>query len=229
LIQQNSYREYIFGNIELPLNSVLIISRNSSKQDFERFWGITLSPDVIFINSQGSIPVINGDETFTLIDAEGDTIEGPTMSIRHSLSYQRTNFNGDPVSITSWDTLDWHLATPGYVRFTGSGTFMGISEITDPDTTYAYVYEFVEIFYGNRSVSVSELTHPKTAIMLESNMIKNVLTLSNPVKNVTIYNINGQEVLRFPGFIKVLNVSMLPDGFYLLRLNDKTIIKFIKY
>jgi len=229
LIQENSYREYIFGNLELPLNSILIISRNSSKQDFERFWGISLSPDVIFINSQGSIPVINGDETFTLINADGDTVDGPTISMIHYLSYQRRDFNGDPGNINSWDTLDWHLATPGYVEYTGSGTFIGISEMTDPDSTNAYVYEFVEIFYGNRSVSISEKNQLSPSIKLESSMIRKILNLTHPAKNIRIFNINGQEVLSFPGYRRVFNVSDLPEGMYLLMLNDKKIIKFIKY
>ena len=226
LIQQNSHIEYIFGNVELPYNSVLIIARDASKSDFENFWGVTLPNNVVYINSGGNIPMINGGETFTLVNADGDTVDGPTISMERGHAYERVDFNGSASSPSSWSAVDWHDATPGTVEISGSGNFLGISEMSDADSTHAYIYEFVEIFYGAQSVSVGE--RQNAPISLISNIVKNAIIFRSPVKNPVVYSANGRKLISMSKITDRLNVSCLAPGVYFLKV-DKKFTRFIKY
>ena len=226
LIQENSHIEYIFGNVELPYNSILIIARDASKSDFESFWGVTLSENVVYINSGGSIPKINGGETFTLVNADGDTVDGPTISMARGHAYERVDFNGNASSTGSWSVVDWHDATPGSVEFNGNGNFLGISEMSDADSTHAYIYEFVEIFYGSQSVSVEE--RQNTFRPLISNIVKNAILFRYPVKNPAVYSANGRRLISANGMTRQIDVSRLAPGVYFLKV-DKKFTRFIKY
>ncbi len=228
LIQENSHRVFTFNGVRLPLNSCLIIARGATKSQFENFWGVALPESVVYINGGGRFPVLNGRETFTLVNAQGDTIDGPTYTFQRGYDYQRTDFSSNGSNSSSWNILDWHEANPGTVLSQG-GSFIGISEIADADTSGGYIYEFIEIFYGNRSVSISE--SPKSASFpgIKSNILRKTLVMWYPVKDVKIYNIYGREVLRFTGYGRTFDVSGLPDGVYLMMIDGKKPIKFIKY
>ena len=228
LIQENSHRVYNFHGVRLPLNSTLIIARGATRSQFENFWGVTLGSNVVYINGGGSFPVINGGETFTLVNASGDTVDGPTYTFQRGYTYQRINFTGDPASPSSWDVRDWHDATPGEVIFQGGGNFTGITEVADVDTTGGFIYEFVELFYGNQtSVGEEEGNDSSTGVIVNS-VVRRVIRLKIPIKDPVIYAVDGRKVLAFRGSYRVLDVSTIQHGLYLLRAGKK-FIKFVKY
>ncbi len=228
IVQENSHRVYNFYGVRLPLNSTLIIARGTTRDQFETFWGVSLGENVVYINGGGRFPILNGRETFTLINASGDTVDGPTYSFQRGYTYQRINYAGDPGNSSSWDIRDWHDATPGQVYYTGSGTFVGITEIADADTSGGYIYEFIEIFYGNQTSVSEDNDQLPGCFILKKNIVRRTVEFKKLVFNPEIYSADGRRVLSFKGSYREVDISTLPTGVYLLRAGKK-FIKFVKY
>ncbi len=228
LIQENSHRVFTFNGVRLPINSTLIIARGATQDQFENFWGVNLGENVVYINGGGRFPVLNGRETFTLVNATGDTVDGPTYTFQRGYTYQRVDFTGDPGDPGSWTIDDWHNASPGSLNYTGGGNFVGITEIADADTTGGYIYEFIEIFYGNQT-SVGENTPDSPdEPLLKSNVVVNTIEFLNFVSDPVIYSVDGRRIMDFKGLYRAIDVSTLGSGVYLLHAGKK-FIKFVKY
>ena len=69
------------GRDTVPANGYLVIARSADKAAFETYWGVTLGSQVTCLNSAGAMPVINGSETYTLANASGTVIDGPTIAM----------------------------------------------------------------------------------------------------------------------------------------------------
>ena len=134
---------------KLQAGQTVIITRNADKSTFEGFFKVTLPAGAVFINSGDNMPSINGDETFTLEDASGKLVEGPTPALKSGDAAQRNQ----PVG-PAGDTASWTMVKAGPGSSTpGTGCGIGgngvyISEYSDASGTGGFVNEYVEICYS---------------------------------------------------------------------------------
>jgi putative hemolysin len=147
LLQFDSSQTYTIpeGTVIEP-GGYVIIARNQDKAAFESQWGVTLAANVVFLNSGGSIPQLNGSETFLLRDASDVTVDGQTaLAISGQVTVQRTDATADATSASSWtSTAAPANSTPG-TGGVGNGTGgLVINEYSENGT---YTYEFVELYY----------------------------------------------------------------------------------
>ncbi len=132
----------------VSVGSVFIVARATDRAGFEAFWGVTLGADVVFINSENTSPQINGDETYTLTDAGGTVLDGPTIALVSMNTYQRTSEAAANLD-TSWATSGDQPGdtTPGSAEI-APATGGWITEFADASGTGNYIYEFVEVYVG---------------------------------------------------------------------------------
>ena len=70
LTQANSAQTFTLpAGTLIPPGGYVIVARNVEKAAFESAWSVSLADNVVFVNSGGKVPQINGDETYTLSDA----------------------------------------------------------------------------------------------------------------------------------------------------------------
>ncbi|MGD9613164.1 MAG: C25 family cysteine peptidase [Kiritimatiellia bacterium] len=145
LTQLNATYDYVIPDgTFIPVNGYVVIGRNTTKDLFESAWGVTLGDDVVYLNSGGSMPVINGDETYTLYDASSALVEGPTPALTSGYTRQRIHATNDATLSGSWTSVAMASATPGSGGV-GNGTAgLVICEYADAG---AYANEFIELFY----------------------------------------------------------------------------------
>ena len=148
IVQANSASIYNVpaGTVVQP-GGYLILGRYATKSDFEAFYGVTLGPDVVYLTNPAdntAVPMINGDEIFSVLNSVGGLEDGPTPAFDLTFnSHHRTDPEGLP-----WN-LDNGIPTPGYGVETPDATFSGlvITEATNAIGAGAYVYEFLEFYY----------------------------------------------------------------------------------
>src|SRR5581483_3690573 len=148
LTQQNAtYNFTIPAGTLIPANGYVIIARDATKSAFQSFWGVTLGTNVVYINSAGAIPVINGSENYTLKNAGGTVIDGPTISM--SSSALQSIRRKDPCLAanlsSSWNVGATSTANPGSGAGAGCARGVVINEFSDASGTGNYIYEFVEL------------------------------------------------------------------------------------
>ncbi len=155
LLQYNSSQTYTFpANTNIPAGGYVIVARNIDKASFETFWGVTLGANVIYINSGGAMPQINGGENYELQNDSSITIDGPTGWILSSgQTAQRTNPGDDGTLSTSWNTGATTIATPGSGAGTSSNAGVVINEYSDASS---YEYEFVELYNDSTGAADTE-------------------------------------------------------------------------
>jgi hypothetical protein len=125
----------------------VIIARNATKSQFQSFWGVTLGSNVVYINTADTMPQINGSENYTLFNATGSTIDGPTVSMDTSAGYsfQRATCGASNL-LSSWTRAVSTSGSPGTGGLTTCNRGVFINEFSDATGTGNYVYEFVELF-----------------------------------------------------------------------------------
>lgn len=146
--QANSTSEFI-----LPAGTVVadhgyvIIARNASRASFEAFWGITLGSNVLYFNSGDTLPLINGDEKYTLYNAAGTKKDGQTVSMDSAAgkSFRRNDPCNSPGKLSSWTVGAATTATPGSGAGAGCAGGVKINEFSDASGTGNFIYEFVEL------------------------------------------------------------------------------------
>lgn len=145
LSQANAAYEYALpAGTFIPVNGYVVVGRNTTKELFESAWGVTLGENVVYLNSGGLMPVINGDETYTLSDASDALVEGPTPALTSGYTRQRIHATNDATASGSWTSSAMSSATPGSGGV-GNGTAgLVINEYSDAG---AYANEFIELFY----------------------------------------------------------------------------------
>ncbi|HEX2122173.1 MAG TPA: Ig-like domain-containing protein, partial [Thermoanaerobaculia bacterium] len=148
----------------IPAEGYLVIGRDATKAAFESFRGVTLGANVVYLDSAGLMPVINGDENFSLQNASNVTVDGPTPAQPAGAlkSIQRV----DPCTAT-WNTLADTASTPGSGAGAGCGGGVKINEHADAGGTGNFVYEFIELH--NDSASAGDTTAPATSITAPAN------------------------------------------------------------
>ena len=135
LTQANSTQTYTLpAGTTVPAGGYLVIARNVDKAAFETAWGVTLGPDVAFLNSGEKVPMINGSETYTLTNAASVVLDGPTIAMAPAPGSQSIRRN-DPClpagSAGSWTAGTVNSATPGTGAGAGCGTGLVINEFSD--------------------------------------------------------------------------------------------------
>lgn len=144
------------ANTLIQPGGFVIIGRQVSKSSFESYWSATLGSNVIYFNGNDVIggngfPVMNGDETFKVLDALDVQIDPPTGTVPSGgvvakNAYHRAST--DSVTFTTSSSPDAD-GTPG--AFSGEVKNTGnlvITEINDPAN---YEYEFIELFYDAKT------------------------------------------------------------------------------
>lgn len=165
LTQANSASQYtIPAGTTIPAGGYLVVARNATKAAFETFWGTTLGTNAVFLNAANTMPVINGDETYTLSDGAA-TVDGPTIAMGASAgqSLQRTDLCGAAGNAASWSIAASTAGTPGSGAPAGCGAGARISEFSDALGTGNYIYEFLEI-YNDADGGTADTTPPAATI-----------------------------------------------------------------
>jgi hypothetical protein len=150
LVQEGAHHEFVIpeGTV-VESNGYVVVARNSSKEEFELFWGVSLPDEVVFLDSGNSVPKINGDEYFLLLDSGENVIDGPTVAMAEGAdeSVQRNNPGDPPDEEGSWTRGDPDtFATPGSGAGVPGGAGIVINEFSDALGSGNYIYEFVELF-----------------------------------------------------------------------------------
>ncbi len=168
--QANSASVYTIpaGTVIQP-GGYLVLGRFADQASFEAFHNVVLGSNVIYLTNASeapAVPMINGDETFTLKNSVGAVIDGPTPAFNTAqISHQRNDPEAAP-----W-TLDTDTPSPGSGVEAQDAVFSGlvISEASDGDGSGNYIYEFVELYYdvdagtgGNLPPVISGTTHAPT-------------------------------------------------------------------
>ncbi len=148
LVQANSTQTYTLpAGTTVPAGGYVIIGRNVDKAAFELEWGVTLGPDVVYLNSGEKVPLINGGETYTLKNASGVVVDGPTIVLPATSQSVRRNDPCLPAGSTgSWTWGGLATATPGAGAGAGCGTGLVINEFSDATN---FPYEFVELHWDS--------------------------------------------------------------------------------
>jgi hypothetical protein len=132
----------------IPANGYVVIGRQATKAQFQTFWGVTLASNVVYLTtSTGSFPQINGSENYTLKDAGGTIIDGPTISMSSAAGQDLRRV--DPClaagTASSWTVSATTSANPGSGAGAGCGKGVVINEFSDALGTGNFIYEFVEL------------------------------------------------------------------------------------
>jgi hypothetical protein len=154
ITQRNSSVTYtIPTGTTIPAGGYLIVGRDATKSAFETFWrgGSPLPSNVVYLNAVGVLPLINGSEDYTLANASGTTIDGPTIAMASAAG--NTDQRKDPCLAanlsTSWTVSAAGSATPGSGAGAGCAKGVVINEFSDALGTNNFVYEFVELHNDN--------------------------------------------------------------------------------
>ena len=139
LKEYNAYHDYTFGDVDVLSGQYVIVCRDADKASFESFWGITLGSNVVFINSNGQIPMINGDETFSLYNSLGERIDTTYFIMNVNESWYRGATNSN-----DWYSRQEGEADPGSGANGGNNAGFVITEVSDASN---YIYEFIELYY----------------------------------------------------------------------------------
>lgn len=132
----------------IPDNGYLVIGRDATKAAFEGFWG-PLPAGVVYLNSAGLLPQINGSETYDLYNASNTLVDGRTIAMGSSggSSVQRRDPCLAANLSSSWNVVASSSGTPGSGAAAGCAKGVVINEFSDALGTGNFVYEFVELHY----------------------------------------------------------------------------------
>ena len=144
LEQFNSSQSFVFppGTV-IPGNGYLVLARDADQVSFETEWG-PLPAGTVFVDSAGTLPFINGGESFRLIDNGAVIVDGPTISMSSGTTIQRNNPGDPPGSASSWTTAGSAAGSPGSGAGAASSAGVVINEASDASS---FVNEFVELYY----------------------------------------------------------------------------------
>ena len=126
---------------------LIVIGRSATKSEFEGFWG-PLPNTVLYLNGNAGtsgVPIINGDETWALLDQNGGVVDGPTIVGASGKCYQRTDA-GSAGTASHWSVQADSQATPGSTSL-GAGSGLKISEWSDASGNGNFKFEFIELSY----------------------------------------------------------------------------------
>ncbi|MDD3804308.1 MAG: lamin tail domain-containing protein, partial [bacterium] len=177
LKQYNSTQTYTFGDITVPGGSYVIVCRGRKKADFEAYYGVTLGSNVIFIDSVGTIPQINGAEVYSLYDNTAAQIDTTYFSLSAGGIYSRDSTNANTFTRIVFAVAS---ATPGSLGPTVANKGAGIV-ITEVVDAAVYQCEYVELYNDTGTGGAPVNTPPSITSLIHSPSIV------HPTSSVTIY------------------------------------------
>jgi len=145
--QYGSAHTYVLpANTEIQPNGFLVVSRNMAKSAFESLWDVTLADNVTFVNSGGSVPMINGDESFEVFDTSNAVAASRTATDSMNaedgvIERSATNASGPQAWI---DHNEYGQAYPGQADYAPNGVGLVITKFGEPSD---FNGEFLELFY----------------------------------------------------------------------------------
>jgi len=149
IYQTSSDQNFILPeNTTINPGDYLIIARDSKKENFESFWGVSLGSNICYINGENSFPSINGDETYEIRDKNNTIIDGPTgqpLVTYHTI--EKINTTLDSTNPNSWNISSDNYATPGHGASGDGSAGLVINEYSDASGSGHWRYEFIEIYY----------------------------------------------------------------------------------
>ena len=144
LTNDNPQFEYTFPpGTEISAGGFVVIGRDNDRTGFEAAWG-TLGEGVVYLDSADSLLVNKTPRPYTLLDAQGQAIDGPTVTTAQNSSKARIAGCMDAGAASAWETRSQGLADPGRDAPPACGAGVVISEISDADD---HRNEFVEIHF----------------------------------------------------------------------------------
>ncbi len=154
VVQANSAITYtIPAGTVIPAGGYAIIARNATKAAFETFWrsGTPLPAGVVYVNSAGAFPQINGSENYALNNAAGTRIDGATISMATGANQALRRKDPCQAASTaaSWNVGATTTADPGLGAGVGCAKGVVINEFADAAGTGNFIYEFVELHHDN--------------------------------------------------------------------------------
>jgi len=197
----------------------VIIARNCTRSQFENFWGVQLPDEVVFLNGGNSFPVINGSENYTLVNAAGDTVDGPTISMSSGHSIQRISPLDPAGSPSSWDVVPDNLATPGSGANPANSHKVVINEASDASGSGNYIYEFVELFYD--VITGVEEESSRDGHLTQVNVVSSLKELDWLNPPYSVYDVSGRKLLEVPAGSEVRDGG-LKGGLYIVVKKGKT-------
>jgi hypothetical protein len=160
ITQANATGQYILpAGTTIPADGYLVIARQADKAAFQTYWGVTLGSNVTFLNSAGAMPVINGDETFSLLNASSVLVDGPSAA--QPVSAARSVQRVDPCGAT-WSTVLESAANAGSGAGAGCAGGVKLNEHADASGTGNFIYEFIELH--NDTAAAGDTTAPTVSI-----------------------------------------------------------------
>ncbi len=143
--QRNATATYTLGALVLQPGSYVVLSRNATRETFENFWGRTLPAHVVYLNTAGALPVINGDETYTLARSVSDVFLPATPAMVVGTCGTREGSAGGWVqSASQQGAVEFGVSQALYSASQG----LYVSRVCDAMGNGNYVYEFVELYYA---------------------------------------------------------------------------------
>lgn len=147
ITQANATLNYFVpSGTTIPSKGYVVVARNATKAQFESFWGVTLGPNVVYVNSADFMPQINGDENYTLYNASGSKVDGRTINQPSGAaqSIRRLNGCGSSTKASSWVSAASSTGNPGSGAPAPCNKGVYISEFSDALGTGNFIYEFIE-------------------------------------------------------------------------------------
>lgn len=161
ITQANAVYQYILpAGTTIPADGYLVVARQADKAAFEAFWGVTLGSNATFLNSAGGMPVINGDENYSLYNAVNALVDGPSAA--QPASAARSVQRVDPCGAT-WNTVLESSANAGSGAGAGCGGGVKLNEHSDASGTGNYIYEFIEL-HNDSGAGGGDTTAPAASI-----------------------------------------------------------------
>lgn len=144
LVNTNADFELTFPpGTEVPAGGFLVVGRQADRAAFEAEWG-PLPEEVVYLDSGNALVINSTPRPYTLLDAAGEPVDGPTVEIRSGRSQARLDGCADAAAEAAWSERSAAEADPGRGVPTPCGAGVVISELADASD---YRYEFVEIHF----------------------------------------------------------------------------------
>ena len=137
LHQNNSTQSFSLPDTIIPEGWYMVIGRNATQSAFENEWG-SLPGNVIYINSGGSCPQINGGENYYITDGASAVVDSALEILSSGNTAER-----DSTNVNTWVQSVRTDGTPGTGAVGGFGVGLVINEYADAVT---YSNEFVELY-----------------------------------------------------------------------------------